>query len=36
VSDEQEDIGLDLSQHGEVMQDSVIVAVDMPELARTA
>jgi ammonium transporter, Amt family len=36
VSDDQEDMGLDLSQHGEVMQDSVIVAVDMPELARTA
>jgi Amt family ammonium transporter len=36
VSDEQEDIGLDLSQHGEVMQDSVIVTVDVPALARTA
>jgi len=36
VSNEQEDIGLDLSQHGEVMQDSVIVTVDVPAFAKTA
>jgi len=36
VSDEQEDMGLDLSQHGEVMQDSVIVTVDVPAFAKTA
>jgi Amt family ammonium transporter len=36
VSDEQEDTGLDLSQHGEVMQDSVIVTVDVPAFAKTA
>jgi Amt family ammonium transporter len=36
VSDAQEDIGLDLSQHGEVMQDSVIVTVDVPAFAKTA
>jgi ammonium transporter, Amt family len=36
VSDEQEDIGLDLSQHGEMMQDSVIVAMAEPSLAKTA
>ena len=36
VSDEQEDLGLDLSQHGEIMQDSVIVTVAEPPLAKTA
>ena len=39
VSDDQEEIGLDLSQHGEVMQDGVAAAsaaaIEMP-LARTA
>src|SRR5437016_9852044 len=34
VSDEQEEIGLDISQHGEVMQDMTPVAA--PLLARTA
>ncbi len=36
VSDDQEDMGLDLSQHGEMMQDSVIVSMDAPALAKTA
>jgi len=36
VSDEQEEIGLDLSQHGEVMQDPVAVAPVMSILAKTA
>jgi Amt family ammonium transporter len=37
VSDEQEEIGLDLSQHGEVMQDTMVASA-APEalLARTA
>jgi Amt family ammonium transporter len=36
VSDDQEDMGLDLSQHGEVMQDTVVVSVDAAPLAKTA
>jgi len=36
VSDEQEDIGLDLSQHGEVMQETVLVSLDAAPLAKTA
>jgi Amt family ammonium transporter len=36
VSDEQEEIGLDLSQHGEVMQESVAPAALTPVLAKTA
>jgi ammonium transporter, Amt family len=37
VSDDQEEIGLDLSQHGEVMQDGTgALAPAMPALARTA
>jgi len=36
VSDEQEDLGLDLSQHGEIMQDSVIVTLAEPPLAKSA
>ncbi len=36
VSDDQEDMGLDLSQHGEMMQESVIVSMDAPALAKTA
>ena len=36
VSDEQEEIGLDLSQHGEVMQDGVAAAMDVPALAKIA
>ena len=38
VSEQQEEIGLDLSQHGEVMHDmaTAAVAVDAPMLARTA
>jgi ammonium transporter, Amt family len=35
VSDEQEDIGLDLSQHGEIMQDVAAFALVSP-LAKTA
>jgi Amt family ammonium transporter len=35
VSDDQEELGLDLSQHGEVME-AAPVAVEMPALARTA
>ena len=34
VSEEQEAVGLDISQHGEVMQDMTPVAA--PLLARTA
>src|SRR5207249_9404152 len=36
VSDEQEEIGLDLSQHGEVMQDLVAAAAPRTILAKTA
>ena len=37
VSDEQEEIGLDLSQHGEVMQDlSAFMPVADPVLAKIA
>jgi Amt family ammonium transporter len=37
VSDDQEELGLDLSQHGEVMQDGTgALAPEMPTLARTA
>jgi Amt family ammonium transporter len=36
VSEEQEEIGLDLSQHGEVMQDTGIAAVRELELAKSA
>jgi ammonium transporter, Amt family len=36
VSDDQEEIGLDLSQHGEVMQDGVASAAMELPLARTA
>ena len=37
VSDEQEEIGLDLSQHGEVMQDvSAFVPLAEPVLAKIA
>jgi Amt family ammonium transporter len=36
VSEEQEDAGLDLSQHGEVMQDAAPLAAARPRLARTA
>ena len=35
VSDEDEEIGLDLSQHGEVMQEMVTASPE-PLLARTA
>jgi hypothetical protein len=36
VSDDQEEIGLDLSQHGEVMQDAAPLAAIVPALAKTA
>jgi ammonium transporter, Amt family len=36
VSDEQEEIGLDLSQHGEVMEDAVALAPEFRALAKTA
>ena len=36
VSVEQEDLGLDLSQHGEVMQEAAPLAAIMPVLAKTA
>jgi ammonium transporter, Amt family len=36
VSDEQEEIGLDLSQHGEVMQDPTAFASASPSLAKIA
>src|SRR5262245_37171050 len=36
VSDEQEEIGLDLSQHGEVMQETVLVSLEDAPLAKTA
>jgi Amt family ammonium transporter len=37
VSDEQEEIGLDLSQHGEVMQESVATATTFSRvLAKSA
>ena len=36
VTEEQEDLGLDLSQHGEVMQDTAALAAVIPKLARTA
>jgi Amt family ammonium transporter len=35
VSEEQEDVGLDLSQHGEVMQEALPMPA-LPKLARTA
>jgi Amt family ammonium transporter len=35
VSDDQEELGLDLSQHGEVME-AAPVPLEMPALARTA
>jgi ammonium transporter, Amt family len=36
VSDEQEDLGLDLSQHGEIMQDGAALTPVMPALAKIA
>src|SRR5437773_6520289 len=36
VSDEQEEIGLDLSQHGEVMHDMTVAAPDRQVFAKTA
>jgi ammonium transporter, Amt family len=36
VSDDSEELGLDLSQHGEVMHEGAAVVVEMPALARTA
>jgi Amt family ammonium transporter len=35
VSPDQEELGLDLSQHGEIMQE-VVAAAPEPRLARTA
>ena len=36
VSDEQEEIGLDLSQHGEVMQDMAVLTPALQVFAKTA
>ena len=36
VSEEQEEIGLDLSQHGEVMHDMTVAAPDRHVFAKTA
>jgi Amt family ammonium transporter len=36
VSDEQEEIGLDLSQHGEVMQDMAVLTPALQAFAKTA
>jgi glutamate/tyrosine decarboxylase-like PLP-dependent enzyme len=36
VSEEQEEIGLDLSQHGEVMHDMTVAAADHRVFAKTA
>ena len=36
VSDEQEEIGLDVSQHGEVMQDIAAAMAPRPVLAKIA